>query len=203
MGKRSRKRGDVVAARTPPRTEATPRASRRPAAPQGPAPAETFLGRAKQSWTLAGQRPAGELSREERKARARTRRETREAERPQGLFGPYPVSEVLMLVGIVGLFVTFAVGLEGNEPALIASIAVIAIGTFELTAREHFRGFKQHSFFLALIVAVAVHVTAAVAGPDGTGGRAELLLVDLVVFGTAFWQFSLSFSRARRRKALS
>lgn len=200
MGKRSRKRGDAVTARTPPRTEVASRPRRGPA---GPAPAETFLGRAKQSWTLAGQRPAGELTREERKARAHARREVRDAERPSGLFGPYPISEILMLVGIVGLFVTFAVGLEGNEPALLASVAVIALGTFELTAREHFRGFKQHSFFLALIVAVAVHVTASVAGPDGTGGRAELLLVDLVVFGTAFWQFSLSFSRARRRKVPS
>ena len=199
MGKRSRKRGVEPGAQRPvaPRQSAAPRGAR---ASDLRTPESTFVGRMRESWTIAGQKPAGELTREERKARHKQRIERREAERPAGLFGPYPISEILMLIGLIGLVITFAAGVEENEPTLIASVAVIAIGTFELTAREHFRGFRAHSFFLAIIVTVAVHVAAAVIGPDGTGSEPVLLAVDIVVFGVAYWQFAVQYSRARRRR---
>lgn len=197
MGKRSRKRGLAGQGPLPPRPTGAPRGAR---PTDLHSPKTSFAGRVKESWTVAGQRPAGELTRAERRERRLARLDARADERPPGLFGPYPISELLMAIGMVGLIIAFVAGIEENETTMLASVAVIALGTFELTAREHMRGFKPHSFFLAIIVTVTVHVVASTVGPDGTGSRPELLAVDIVVFGVAYWQFSVLYARARRRR---
>ncbi|WP_372790880.1 hypothetical protein [Paraconexibacter sp.] len=202
MGKRSRKRGGVEAAERP----RPPREDRgRPAAParrasvagRPPArsqydvePATSLFGRVAESWRVAGQRPSKEVPKDQRRAVR--------PERPPGIFGGLPVSEIVMFAGLVGVVVSFARGPGASETGLLVSLAAVGLATFELTAREHFSGYRSHSFFLALIITVAVHAGVAY-GVGGEAGKSPfLIMLDLVLFAGLGWTFGARYKRARR-----
>lgn len=201
MGKRSRKRGglEVGDRPLPPRDEAAaapaqarpPRGTRPPSRSQyADQPADTFLGRFAESWRLAGERPSQTLPKGQRvKARP---------ERPQGIFGAVPVSEIAMLAGLVGLIIGFARGPEVAETTISVSVGIIALAAFELAAREHFSGYRSHSLFLAMLVTVAVHAAIAL-GIGGDAGKSPLLiLLDIGLFSSVAWTLGGRYKRARR-----
>ncbi len=201
MGKRSRKRGglDVAERPLPPRDEAAaapaqarpPRGTRPPKQSQyADAPAESFLGRFAESWRLAGERPSQTVP--------KGQRVTARPERPQGIFGPVPVSEIAMLAGLIGLIIGFARGPDVAETTISVSIAVIGLGAFELAAREHFSGYRSHSLFLAMLVTVGVHAAIAL-GIGGDAGKSPLLiLLDIGLFSSLGWTLGGRYKRARR-----
>jgi len=203
VGKRSRKRGGLEVAHRPlpPRDDPAPPATANvsTAKPGRGAPdtarydvqpATTFMGRVAESWRMAGERPSKAVPRSERVA-ARP-------QRPEGMFGGLPVSEILMLVGFVGLIVGLVRGPDDGATAMSAGVAVIALGTFELTAREHFSGYRSHAFFLALIITVAMHAAVALGVGDGAGKSPLLIVADVVVFLGLGWTFGARYKRARR-----
>jgi hypothetical protein len=124
------------------------------------------------------------------------RRLGREGERPPGPFGGLPISELAILAGFVGVVVGVV---QGGGAALIVGIVVCALGVVEVTAREHFSGFRSHSALLALIPAVAVEAgVVAVFGEPRQ--RALLLLVAVPVFGGLFWLLRRRFQTARQAR---
>lgn len=190
MGKRSRKRGGTASADRP----LPPRASARPQGARESdlrTPASTFWGRVAESWKVAGERPSKSMPKGQRRA-ARP-------ERPPGLWGPLPISEILMIVGIIGLVIGIARGPEDGEFAILASLAVIGVGAFEFAAREHFRGYKSHVLFLSLLTTVGFHALVAFVGPDGAGSSPALVAADAIVFGVVAWQLGSIYKRSRRR----
>src|SRR6202007_2212062 len=62
-------------------------------------------------------------------------------ERPPGIFGGVPVSEFAIFAGLVLLVVG---ALDHGSSALEVGIIVMALGVVEVTAREHFSGFRSH-----------------------------------------------------------
>ncbi len=80
-------------------------------------------------------------------------------DRPQGIFGGLPISELAILVGIIGLIVGW---LEHNTTALVAGAAACALGVLEVTAREHFAGFRSHTTLLAAVPALVAVTSVAV-----------------------------------------
>jgi len=201
VGKRSRKRGGLEVAERPlpPRDEAagapaqarSPRGTRPPTQSQyADPPATTLLGRFAESWRLAGERPSRTVPKGER-VRERP-------ERPVGIFGGVPVSEIAMLAGLIGLIIGFARGPDVAETTISVSLAAIALGAFELAAREHFSGYRSHSLFLAMIVTVAVHAAIAL-GIGGDAGKSPLLiLLDIGLFSSLAWTLGGRYKRARR-----
>ena len=79
----------------------------------------------------------------------------REGERPESPFGGLPVSELAILLGLIASVVGF---IQGGGPALIVGLIVCALGVIEITAREHFSGYRSHTALLAAIPAVALEV---------------------------------------------
>jgi hypothetical protein len=143
--------------------------------------------------------------RKERAAReAGQRRQSREAsrslgtygDRPAGLFDPIPVSEIAIFAGIVGVVVGVIIG---GGPALIVGAIVCGLGVVEVTAREHFTGYRSHATLLAAIPAVLVEV--ALAEFVGVPKQRILLLLPIIpIFGLGYWLLRRSFRIARHSR---
>ncbi len=97
-------------------------------------------------------------------------------ERPPSPFGGLPVSELAILVGIVGLVVGL---ITDGAPAAIVGGIVCGLGVTEVTWREHFSGFRSHAILLAAIPAVIVEVAYAMI--FGVPSERLLLLLPIVV----------------------
>jgi Flp pilus assembly protein TadB len=126
----------------------------------------------------------------------RQRRPRPEGTRPPSPFGGLPVSEFAILAGGVGLVVGI---IRGGGPAVIVGIVVCALGVLEVTAREHFSGYRSHTMLLAAFPAIGVEV-AAVATVGEPRQRALLLLVVIPVYAVAFWLFRRRFEVARQAR---
>ncbi len=132
----------------------------------------------------------------ERERRRGQRQLGREGERPESPFGGLPISELAILVGVIALVFGF---IQGGGPALIVGLVVCALGVIEVTAREHFSGFRSHTALLAAIPAVGLE--AAVVGIFGEPKqRPLLLLVAVPVFALAFWLLRRKFLAARQAR---
>jgi hypothetical protein len=118
-------------------------------------------------------------------------------ERPQGPFGRLPVSELAILIGLGGVIAGY---LTAHTPAMIAGGVICAAGVTEVTAREHFSGFRSHSTLLAALPAVLLEaILVAIFGEPQH--RALILVPVLPVFALAFWLLRRSFARARHLRA--
>lgn len=133
------------------------------------------------------------VERDQRRAR---RQLGREGERPQGPFGGLPVSEFAILMGFIAIVVGF---LNSSGPALIVGVIVCALGVVEITAREHFSGYRSHAALLAAIPAVALEA-AVVAVFGEPRQRIELLAVAVPVFALLFWLLRRHFLAARQAR---
>ncbi len=119
-----------------------------------------------------------------------------EGERPSSPFGGLPISEVAIFAGIVGV----AVGLiQGGGAALIVGLIVCLLGVVEVTAREHFSGFRSHSSLLAGIPAVGAGI-AVIALFGQSRQRLIVLVVAVPVYGLLFWLLRKRFRRARQAR---
>jgi hypothetical protein len=120
----------------------------------------------------------------------------REGERPESPFGGLPVSEAAILLGIISAVIGF---LNGGGPALVVGLIVCAVGVCEITAREHFSGYRSHTAMLAGIPAVAVEAgLVAIFGEPKQHGL--LLVVVVPVFASLFWLLRRRFLSARQAR---
>lgn len=132
----------------------------------------------------------------ERQRRRGKRQLGREGERPEGPFGGVPVSEIAILLGLIGAVVGF---LNGGGPALVVGLVVCALGVCEITVREHFSGYRSHTALLAGVPAVAIEagLVALVGEPKQRG---LLLVVVVPVFAVLFWLLRRRFMVARQAR---
>jgi hypothetical protein len=117
-------------------------------------------------------------------------------ERPRGLFGDLPVSEILILLGIIGIV---AGVINGGGPALLVGVGVCALAVLEITVREHFSGFRSHTSLLAAVPALIVEtVLVEVVGVPSV--PILLFLPIIPVFALGFWQLRRMFQVARQTR---
>jgi hypothetical protein len=107
-----------------------------------------------------------------------------------------PVSEIAIFAGAVGLIVGL---IRGGGPAVIAGVVVCTLGVVEITAREHFSGYRSHTVLLAALPAVAAEVlfVALVGEPNP---RLLLLAVIVPIYAALFWLLRRQFARARQTR---
>jgi hypothetical protein len=137
------------------------------------------------------------MARAERDRHERRRRQLAGVgERPEGPFGGLPISELAILCGIIAVVVGIA---GGGSTALGVGVVVVALGVVEITAREHFSGYRSHTALLAGIPAVAIE--AAIALLIGEPRERPLLLIPVVpVFLVIFWLLRRRFVSARQAR---
>jgi membrane-bound ClpP family serine protease len=133
----------------------------------------------------------------EKRLQAKDRTLGRVGDPPPNPFGGVPVSELLILAGIVALAFWLFVG--GGAPALIAGIVVLVLGVLEFTTREHFSGYRSHTVLLSAMPAILVAV-AAVSISGEKAGNAPLLATAIPVFVLLFFPLRKRFKAARQAR---
>src|SRR5919109_3234530 len=78
----------------------------------------------------------------------RTRQQPPRDERPPAPWGSFPLSELMILIGVVLIVWGVLSGRDGQD-RLIAGLAVASLGGAELALREHLAGYRSHSTLLA------------------------------------------------------
>ena len=128
--------------------------------------------------------------------RRRTNALSAYGERPPSPFGGVPVSEIAILAGAVALVVGF---IRHGGPALVGGLVLCLLGVIEVTAREHFSGFRSHTVMLAAVPAVLVE--ALIAFTVGPPALKLLLLVPVAaVFAVCAWFLRRRFLVARQAR---
>jgi hypothetical protein len=117
-------------------------------------------------------------------------------ERPPSPFGGLPVSELAILAGAVTM--VFGVIRHGG-PALIGGVVLCLLGVTEVTAREHFSGYRSHTILLAAIPAVVIEfvIVLTVGAPRL---RALLLIPVAAAFAACAWFLRRRFLIARQAR---
>jgi hypothetical protein len=160
------------------------RRSRKRALDAGAVPATT---RAERDAARRARAAAGERRPAARPGRPRIE------DRPPAPWGSFPLSELIILLGI-GLMTwgLLSWNSEGNL-RFGAGLALASLGGLELSVREHLAGYRSHSSLLAGAVAlIAVSVLALGPGPHVAWA---LLAIAAVVFGLAFYGLRELFKR--------
>ena len=111
-------------------------------------------------------------------------------ERPPAPWGSFPLAELSVLGGIVML----VIGVVTQSPTAIGvGVVLAALGGLEVSAREHFAGYRSHTTLLSGVVFVLV-----------TGGLfylaglilATCLIAGAVAFAVSFYFLRRAFQRA-------
>ena len=138
----------------------------------------------------------GQTTRAGRDAARRTAPPPRRApssERPPAAWGTFPLSELVILLGIVVMVWGFLSGRDRGEERVAAGLLLASLGGGELALREHLAGFRSHSALLAGVAAFAVVTALALAfGPVKVW---VLLIAGAAVFGAAFYWMRELFKR--------
>jgi hypothetical protein len=140
--------------------------------------------------------------------RARAKSDFREppalGERPQAPWHPLPLSELLILIGAIGVVIGLGRGISHGVAPLSAGIAAVLIGTVEVTLREHLSGYRSHTVMLALLpvivfdVGVILIVAALTRVPKGL--NVGLLLPDAVLGTLLYKLLRARYLNARRER---
>jgi hypothetical protein len=119
-------------------------------------------------------------------------------ERPPAPWGNFPLSELVILIGIV-LILWGALSGEDGEERLFAGLVIASLGGGELALREHLAGYRSHSSLLGGVAAfVVVSVVALTLGPVNV-----LVLVGLGVATFVLTFFAMRELFRRRSGGLS
>jgi hypothetical protein len=162
--------------------------------------------------------PAGAASRP--RQRAKPPRETRRGgfkdpqslgERPEAPWHPFPLSELLILIGAIATVVGLTKlkhGLASGGATLVVGVVAVLAGTVEFTLREHRSGYRSHTILLAAIPAVVVYtgtllVLSAFVSPIPSGLKVAPLVLALPVFALLFKLLRGRFKDARRERVFA
>ncbi len=120
-------------------------------------------------------------------------------ERPNAPWHPLPLSELLILVGAIAA--VLGLPRSGHDSAgggrlLLAGLAAVAIGTIEVTLREHRSGYRSHTLMLAGLV-VLVFDSILVLVLTAITSLPRLFSVGLIALDFALFAFLFKLLRAR------
>jgi hypothetical protein len=111
-------------------------------------------------------------------------------ERPPAPWGSFPLAELSVLAGIVAL----VVGVVGKNPTAIGiGVVLAALGGLEVSAREHFAGYRSHTTLLAGTAFVLV--TGALFYLAGLV-LAACLAAGAATFAASFYALRRAFQKA-------
>jgi hypothetical protein len=131
-------------------------------------------------------------------------------ERPPSLWHPWPLSELLILVGAVGVVIGMKRlahgGATSGGPVLLAGLGAVVLGTLEITWREHRTGYRSHALLLALLPVVILHSVVVLGLAALTTVprllNVGMLAVDLAIFAVLFKLLRTGFRDTRARRAI-
>jgi hypothetical protein len=118
--------------------------------------------------------------------------------RPRAPWHPVPLTEIAIVAGLVA----FGVGLRsGANGPLTVGLVVLGLAVLELTAREHFAGFRSHSLLLAAMITVALAAALHAVGGSVFSGPVALA-VELPVFAGLSFLFRGRYRESREARSI-
>ena len=126
-------------------------------------------------------------------------------ERPRAPWHPLPLSELLILVGAIGAIVG-AIRLSESDTSsgrvtLLAGLGAVAIGTVEVTLREHLSGYRSHTTILAMLPVIVLDAPLVLlVAPFTPLMKVALLVFDGMLFAFLFKVLRARFLDARRER---
>ncbi len=112
--------------------------------------------------------------------------------RPAPLWGSFPLSELVILIGLILLVAGFFVTGQRGGVMMIVGLTLGGLGGLELAVREHFAGYKSHTTLLSGAVGVAVLVGLILATSVNPAVCAAVAIAALV---GSLWLFANAFRR--------
>jgi hypothetical protein len=135
-----------------------------------------------------------------RRETGRTQRQLgAEGERPQSPFAGLPVSELAIFAGLAAVVVWL---IRGGTATLVVGLVVCTLGVLEVTAREHFCGYRSHTTLLAAVPAVAISIGLVSAIGTAKDRAPLLILVGAPIFSILFWALRKRFTAARQARVV-
>lgn len=129
----------------------------------------------------------------------------RYGERPRPPWHPLPLSELLILAGAVGLIIGMRRGIDHGGSAMLAGIIAVALGTLEVSIREHRSGHRSHTIMLAALPVLIFHTGVILLASLLTKVplllNVGLLVIDAALFFLLFRLLRSGFLTARARAA--
>jgi len=128
--------------------------------------------------------------------------------RPPAPWHPWPLSEMLILVGGIGMVVGLARlghgGISNGGPVLFAGLGAVVLGTVEMILREHRAGYRSHTLILTLLPIIVLDTAlafgvAAFITPVPVALKVGVLVLDLPVFAFLYKLLRAQFLDARAR----
>ncbi|WP_026912889.1 hypothetical protein [Patulibacter minatonensis] len=114
------------------------------------------------------------------------------SEAPQAIWHPLPITEVLILVGLV----VAVVGLFSKSTGLVlGGLALLVLSSLELAVREHMAGYRSHSSLISAVCAMVSAVGLGLLLNVANVGLPQwpLLFVAIFVFAGTFRVMRLKF----------
>jgi hypothetical protein len=140
-------------------------------------------------------RKRGPTTRAERDAARREAAPARRSasQRPPAPWGSFPLSELIILIGIVVILWGFFSGGDDGSERVAVGLVLASLGGGELALREHLAGYRSHSSLLAGVAAfVTVTAVALGLGPVTVW---VLLVIGVTVFAGTFYAMRELFKR--------
>jgi hypothetical protein len=75
------------------------------------------------------------------------------SEAPQPVWAPLPITEGLILFGLIGAVVGLV---QQSTGIVLAGLGMLVISSLELAVREHMAGYRSHTSLISAVVAMAV-----------------------------------------------
>jgi hypothetical protein len=124
--------------------------------------------------------------------RGRAARHRAGLERPAAPWGSFPLTEIVIFVGVVLLAVGFFIPPPQGFVMIAVGLGLASLAGLELSIREHFAAYRSHTLLLASAIGVPVFGALFL----GTKlSPAICAAAGLAAFGGAAWLFASAFSR--------
>jgi len=124
--------------------------------------------------------------------RARPARRRGPGDRPPAPWGDFPLSEIVVFVGILLLIAGFFVAPPQGFVMIAVGLVLGSLAGLELSVREHYAGYRSHTLLLAAAVGVPVFGVLFLA----TKVPALLCVgIGAAAFGGSAWFFAQAFRR--------
>jgi hypothetical protein len=111
---------------------------------------------------------------------------------PPAPWGDFPLSEIVIFIGIVLLIAGFFVAPPQGFVMIAVGLGLGSLAGLELSIREHFAAYRSHTLLLSAAVGVPVFGLLFVATKFSP---AICVAVGALAFGGAAWVFASAFRR--------
>lgn len=111
---------------------------------------------------------------------------------PPPLWGSFPLSELVVLIALVMFVASFFVGPPRGPIMFGTSLVLGSLAGLELSAREHFAGYRSHTLLLSAAAGMLVFGGLAV---SNTIGPLPSLAAGVAVGAVAAWGLATAFRR--------